>query len=533
MWRCSSPRRCWASVPSTASPAAAAAEVVVSGPAAGAVVSSPTPVTGSAASPSGVVSVGVAALRPSDNLWLQPTGGFAPVEAFWPATLASPGQATTTWSVTLPLPPGEVVVVARAVAADGTSADAVTSFRVATRPMLTLQLGRAMLGQSSQCQPIPGQPTIFDVAGELRARGLFAVGVVVPDRTDDVAVQCENGNLYPSWTDYGAAARRVRLVVREQRPAPARPPAAQPERADRRVVRLARRRSPHGATTAPGACSDRTPTRSPTPSPPTCSTGASPSPACTRRGITEQQRLTAPYYERVRVAGGGSGAGYDPPAEVLARHRHSRRRRLAEPGLLQVRGRPARRSGSPQWDCTSPDPARHWTTDDEVYCWTDYLAILDGLAPLQLEVVDPATVAERWGRVPSVQVARFTVPATASTSAPTVGVSFSAYESGDFWLVANGSCAGSGQVVAGGQLPLGERPGRRRSRRGAAGRHRRAPPVPAQRLRSGGYGGQLAQPDGLTRRRADRSTGAAYQVSQCTSSSTSRRGAGLKSVPIV
>ena len=76
----------------TASPAAAAAEVVVSAPAAGAVVSSPTPVTGSAASPSGVVAVGVAALRPSDNLWLQPTGGFAPVEASWPATLASPGQ---------------------------------------------------------------------------------------------------------------------------------------------------------------------------------------------------------------------------------------------------------------------------------------------------------------------------------------------------------------------------------------------------------------------------------------------------------
>ena len=107
--------------------------------------------------------------------------------------------------------------------------------------------------------------------------------------------------------------------------------------------------------------------------------------------------------------------------------------------------------GRQQWDCTSPDPARHWTTDDEVYCWTDYLAILDGLAPLQLEVVDPATVAERWGRVPSVQVARFTVPATASTSNPTLGVSFSAYESGDFWLVANGTCVGSGQVVAGGR----------------------------------------------------------------------------------
>ena len=29
-------------------------------------------------------------------------------------------------------------------------------------------------------------------------------------------------------------------------------------------------------------------------------------------------------------------------------------------------------------------------------------------------------------------------------------MSFSAYESGDFWVVANGTCAGTGQVVAGG-----------------------------------------------------------------------------------
>ena len=170
-------------------------------------VSSPTAVSGSAALPSGAVAVGVAALRPSDNLWLQPTGGFAPVQAWWPATLGSPGQAATPWSVTLPLPPGEVVVVARASAADGTSADAVTRFRVAsTRRCSRSSWVGPCSGSRTKCQPIPGQPTIFDVAGELRARGLFAVGVAVHDRTDDVAVQCENGNLYPSWTDYRGSA---------------------------------------------------------------------------------------------------------------------------------------------------------------------------------------------------------------------------------------------------------------------------------------------------------------------------------------
>ena len=55
-------------------------------------------------------------------------------------------------------------------------------------------------------------------------------------------------------------------------------------------------------------------------------------------------------------------------------------------------------------------------------------------------------LAERWGRVPSVEVARFTVPGSVAATAPTVDVALSAYESGDFWVVANGTCAGTGQV---------------------------------------------------------------------------------------
>ncbi len=150
------------------------------------------------------------------------------------------------------------------------------------------------------------------------------------------------------------------------------------------------------------------------------------------------------------MAGGGSGAGYDPPAEVLARIGALGDGDWLSLGSYKFVVGQRAGPGRQQWDCTSPDPARHWTTDDEVYCWTDYLAILDALAPQQLEVVDPATVAERWGRVPSVDVQRFTVPAAVSAAAVTLDVSFSAYESGDFWLVANGTCAGTGQVVGGG-----------------------------------------------------------------------------------
>ena len=64
-------------------------------------------------------------------------------------------------------------------------------------------------------------------------------------------------------------------------------------------------------------------------------------------------------------------------------------------------------TGRLQWDCTSPDPKAHWTTDDEVYCWQDYFAIIDALRIQSLEVVDPATVAVRWGRVPTVDIERY------------------------------------------------------------------------------------------------------------------------------
>jgi hypothetical protein len=55
-----------------------------------------------------------------------------------------------------------------------------------------------------------------------------------------------------------------------------------------------------------------------------------------------------------------------------------------------------------QWDCRAEDPAAHWATRPEVYCWTDFLRVLDALAQEvdagRLVVTDPASVADAWGR---------------------------------------------------------------------------------------------------------------------------------------
>jgi hypothetical protein len=62
-----------------------------------------------------------------------------------------------------------------------------------------------------------------------------------------------------------------------------------------------------------------------------------------------------------------------------------------------VRG--ARLSGTTRWDCRASDPRRHWTTKAELYCYEDYVRILD-LIGAESRVTDPTTVAEMIGRVP-------------------------------------------------------------------------------------------------------------------------------------
>ena len=49
-----------------------------------------------------------------------------------------------------------------------------------------------------------------------------------------------------------------------------------------------------------------------------------------------------------------------------------------------------------RWDCTSTNPARHWTNDVERYCWVDYQAILAAI-PATVQVNAPDAVAAVWG----------------------------------------------------------------------------------------------------------------------------------------
>jgi hypothetical protein len=52
-----------------------------------------------------------------------------------------------------------------------------------------------------------------------------------------------------------------------------------------------------------------------------------------------------------------------------------------------------------RWDCTSPNPALHWTNDNERYCYSDWQQIVNAIAAMpNVTVTDPLTVGVAFGR---------------------------------------------------------------------------------------------------------------------------------------
>jgi hypothetical protein len=68
---------------------------------------------------------------------------------------------------------------------------------------------------------------------------------------------------------------------------------------------------------------------------------------------------------------------------------------------LLVTGRqPAYTQNGTRWNCTSPNPALHYTNHEVRYCYTDYQQIIQAIAAdPNITVTDPLTVANAFGRI--------------------------------------------------------------------------------------------------------------------------------------
>ena len=63
-----------------------------------------------------------------------------------------------------------------------------------------------------------------------------------------------------------------------------------------------------------------------------------------------------------------------------------------------VTGRYGTMNTHPSWDCSSPNPANHWTTEPELYCFNDAHAVIDALGAGAIDA-NPAAMAARQHRL--------------------------------------------------------------------------------------------------------------------------------------
>jgi Polysaccharide deacetylase len=67
--------------------------------------------------------------------------------------------------------------------------------------------------------------------------------------------------------------------------------------------------------------------------------------------------------------------------------------------ILVTGTNPKYASNMNRWDCTSSNPAEHWSNVTVRYCWSDYQQILQAIAAdPNITVTDPLTVGEAYGR---------------------------------------------------------------------------------------------------------------------------------------
>jgi len=159
----------------------------------------------------GVTGVSYQVEERETSKYLQAAGTWSAVPSFSNGVLATPGVTTTSWSVTLPsVPAGDYVLNVHTVGKSGKSATASVDFGAGAAPTittpgyLTLMFGRAeWVAASSNCTPVPGQPTLITIAQALAAESPPRIGVADPvtDWVGSTSETCVHHDPYPSWQD--------------------------------------------------------------------------------------------------------------------------------------------------------------------------------------------------------------------------------------------------------------------------------------------------------------------------------------------
>jgi hypothetical protein len=136
-----------------------------------------------------------------------------------------------------------------------------------------------------------------------------------------------------------------------------------------------------------------------------------------KTGVTPAA-TTAPFWQQTVVTNGGACNVQTAPCYTVAPATGGRSRYVVpgtiiaqiqalQPGqwftlqsyVLVTGTNPGYVHNADRWDCTSPDPALHWTNDSERYCYSDWQQIVNAIAAApSVTVTDPLTVGAAFGR---------------------------------------------------------------------------------------------------------------------------------------
>jgi hypothetical protein len=285
---------------------------------------------------------------------------------------------------------------------------------------VTILFGRTQFTTvGGDCEPVPGAVDLDHVATDLAARGLTAVGTIVVDRTNESGFSCWGRYaLEPDWgwikARYAEGWRFVSAGTDYLDMTTLPLPAARRESCGSLGAFAA-----HGLDGADGLFAypnnhytiplqERPVSR--------CFSFGRRYDTIDHPNVRADMR--SPWFARTYSVNGGtcndtalpcytvtgspqSTPAYryaSPEALVAAVHTQPRTWFLAQ-FYRFVTG--SRLGTGLTWDYTSPDWRQHYTSRQEVYCYNDFLTIMDGLQDATttgVTVTDPSTVARAWER---------------------------------------------------------------------------------------------------------------------------------------
>ena len=280
----------------------------------------------------------------------------------------------------------------------------------ATRPFLTIAFGRTQWVTTSKCVPLANTVNLGAVADAMAQRGLVGTGNVVVGRTLEHDQLCWKGyTLHPSWDQlavlrdtYGWTFISASVTYPDMT-------TLTPDEQWTESCGSLPAFEAHGHGRAWGLFAYPNDRRTDEIQSGVVST-------CFAYGRTyvggrnRRWTMAEPWFQKTNDISGGKCNDPTLPCYTLGTPKRYRSRSAIatlfdvlsnEWVVVQMyrfaRGR--RLSGVPSWDCTAADWRAHWTSESELYCWNDFRWALDRI-PSNVATVDPATVAEVWGRTP-------------------------------------------------------------------------------------------------------------------------------------